>query len=204
MMPSSRSSRVAIGFKFLLALLALGDYEKVCEVPCFMRRRQTGRSKFSFWDVVTYVRHLFYLSARSGEAGRLLRFCLVGASAFVLYESALYVLTDRLLWHYLVSALVGWSVAFLWNFALNERLTFGVPPGDMRTVLRRGMKYLGVKAVGVGLHLVVLAALTEVVGLNYLLSAAVAVALVVGWNYTASASVVWTTGSAEAWHRVSP
>jgi len=190
LMPSSSDSRVAIGLKYLLALLVLGRAARVCEVPCYMRRRHTGRSKFSVWDVGKFARHLIYLMMNSGEAKRLAIFCIYGATAFVVYESSLYALTDRLRWHYLVSAVAAWFLAFLWNFLLNDVFTFaGARKHSAR--LGRGVRFFGVKVVGLVLHLLILATLTSLVGLHYLVSAALAVALVVAWNYVASVGFVW-------------
>lgn len=192
LMPSSSSDHVAIGLKFLLAMLVLGRYEHVCEVPCYMRQRRTGRSKFSSWDVTKYVHHLLFLSVRSGEARRLATFCAVGASAFVLYEAALFMLTDKLQWYYPVSAVTAWFLAFFWSFLLNDRLTFaGAHRRSSSRTAVRGLRFLAVKGVSLFLHLLILVSLTELVGLHYLASAAIAVALVVVWNYYASLNLVW-------------
>jgi putative flippase GtrA len=81
---------------------------------------------------------------------------------------------------------LGFFISALANYALNRRYTFG----SRKPHAEAAAKFLTVAVIGLGLNAVLLAAATEVLGLNYLVGQVLATLGVLIWNYSANAG--WT------------
>ena len=134
----ARGQFAPIGSKFafeLLSKIAAGPSARRLDLP-IRRRLPKGRGRFGIDD----VRHLKRLSDhRFGNISRLLQFCVVGASGAVVdltIYAALQALTARSTLatieapivggplHLALSGLAAVTLAVVWNFLLNRRLTF--------------------------------------------------------------------------------
>jgi putative flippase GtrA len=85
-----------------------------------------------------------------------------------------------------VASSIGFFIAALVNYALNRRYTFGSRKPHVEAVT----KFATVAAIGLALNGMLLAAGTQILGLNYLLAQVLATLAVLIWNYSANAS--WT------------
>lgn len=125
------------GFKILLELLVRTPRLRVAEVPFAFAERHDGYSKASGREAVRYLRRLIALRlAAAGQAGRLVRFALVGGSGVLVNLVALALLlrvTPGVIGAgaggKIVSAVAATQVAAGWNFALTERWVFPGRPG---------------------------------------------------------------------------
>jgi dolichol-phosphate mannosyltransferase len=72
------------------------------------------------------------LQARLRRAfGQFWKYCLVGASGFILNLFVFWLMIEAVQAHYLVAASVSFAVAVSNNFILNKYWTFGNPDGDL-------------------------------------------------------------------------
>ena len=85
-----------------------------------------------------------------------------------------------------VASSIGFLTAALVNYALNRRYTFGSHKPHLEAVT----KFATVAAIGLALNGMLLAAGTQILGLNYLLAQVLATLAVLVWNYSANAA--WT------------
>lgn len=180
-----------IGFKILLEVLVKGTWKKVAEVPYVFGKRVHGKSHLGFGEHLNYVRHLFRLMRASGETSRLLKFCLVGASGVVVNLGLLWTLTEFVGLFYLVSAAIGIEVSILSNFALNELWTFRDRTRSAGGVLKRAGKFNLICVGGIMINIVILGAMTELLGVYYMISALFGIAAATLWNYVMSATWAW-------------
>ena len=102
----------------------------------------------------------------------LIRYCLVGASGYVVNLAVFWLVVHRL--PYPVAFTVAFIAAATGNFVLNRRFTFRVDHGKPHHQYAR---FVAVSAVALGFDLAVLALLVEGVGLTTLPSAAIAILL---------------------------
>ena len=105
---------------------------------------------------------------------QLLKFCIVGASGYVVNLVVYYALIHGAGAHYLVASVVAFLVAWLNNFVLNRQWTFprvGTSPD------RQAAKYLIVSVIGLMVNLGILWALVHA-GTDTLLAQAIAIAAV--------------------------
>jgi dolichol-phosphate mannosyltransferase len=122
------------------------------------------------------------------RVGRFLGFALVGATGLVVNQVALWVLTEKFGVYYLFSAILATQVSTLWNFVLVERWVFdGGTEGRMR---RLGLFALMNNAWLI-LRTPFLFLLTNVFGVNYLLSNAVVLGAMTLVRFGIADRVIW-------------
>ncbi len=136
----------------------------------------------------------------SHDALRLVKFCLVGLSGVFVGLGTLKFFTDVAGVHYVGSALIAQITSVTSNFALNRLWTFADRPKDSGplNVAREWFKYLISSSMALGVNLGVLALLTEVFGLYYILSALCAIAIATPLNFLASNYWVWRHSPAKS------
>ena len=105
---------------------------------------------------------------------QLVRFCVVGASGFVVNLVVFALLFKGLGAHYLMAAIGAFCVAWTTNFVLNKHWTFR---RHGLSTLQQGARNLAVSLIGLALNLVVLEALVRA-GLPEIISQAIAIAAV--------------------------
>ncbi|MBO3746598.1 glycosyltransferase [Streptosporangiaceae bacterium NEAU-GS5] len=129
-----------IGFKILLELLVKHPSAKVAEVAYEMAPRHAGRSKASFRQGLTFMRHLTRLRrhrlggqlrerpstsrGRLHELGRLVAFGLVGLSGMVINTAALWLFYEPLGLHHLLGVALATLASTTWNFILTDTLIY--------------------------------------------------------------------------------
>lgn len=117
------------------------------------------------------------------------KFCLVGLSGVGVNLGLLWCLTEILGLFYLCSAAISVEISIISNFLLNEFWTFS---GHGRSSpFGRLLKFNLISLVGLAINLFILALLTEVGGLHYLLSATIAIGIVTAWNYLTNIAYTW-------------
>lgn len=180
-----------IGYKILLEMLVMGQFEKVVEVPFIFNDRSSGRSKMKAKQQIDYLRHIFSLMHRKGELTRLLKFIGVGLSGVMVNEGILWLLTEFAGLQYYISSLFAIEASIISNFILNDRFTFSDRrTGKTGSFFKRLLKFNLTCAAGAVIQYGILLLLTEVWGLNYLLSNLIGIAVAFIWNYVLS--LIWT------------
>ena len=180
-----------VGFKILLEVLVKGTWKKIAEVPYVFGRRIYGKSSLGLAEHLNYLKHLLRLMRAGGEASRFLKFSLVGVSGIVVNLGLLWILTEVVGLFYLVSAVFSIETSILSNFALNELWTFRDRSRSVKGVSKRALKFNLICVVGLLINIAILAALTELLGIYYMISALFGIAGALLWNYVMSAMWTW-------------
>ena len=181
-----------IGYKILLEMLVMGNFQKVVEVPFIFEDRSSGRSKMKARQQIDYLKHIYSLMRRKGELVRLLKFIGVGLSGVIVNEGILWLLTELAGLKYYVSSLVGIEASIISNFILNDYITFADRrTGKTRSFLARLLKFNLTCATGAGIQYGLLLLFTSVIGLNYLLSNIIGIVVAFIWNYALSSFWTW-------------
>ena len=179
------------GYKILLEVLAVGQFQRVAEVPYGFRLREKGESKLGAREQIDYLRHLLSLMRRTGELARFFKFCLVGASGVFVNEGLLWILKQFGGLPLALSSAISIETSIISNYVLNNLFTFADrrAPGD--SFFRRLVKFNLVSLVGLGINLGTLLALTHFFKLHYLLANLVGIAIAMLWNYLANREWTW-------------
>jgi dolichol-phosphate mannosyltransferase len=110
-------------------------------------------------------------AARREDWAQLARFCLVGASGYVVNLAVFSLLVHVVGWHYVLAGIGAFTVAWLNNFALNKYWTFR---RHQLSPLVQSARYLTVSLAALGLNLLVLHGLVQV-GLSEVPAQAIAI-----------------------------
>jgi dolichol-phosphate mannosyltransferase len=111
------------GFKILLEIMVRTPGLRITEVGFEFGTRYAGESKASLREGMRYLSHLCQL--RFGEDTlQFVRFLIVGSTGLLVNSVVLWLTTELLSLHYLVSAVVATEGSTLWNFALTELWVF--------------------------------------------------------------------------------
>ncbi len=116
----------AIGWKILMEILVIGEYENSIEIPYKFCNRNFGKSKMSLKVQIDYIIHLLNLINRSKEDKRFYCFCIIGLlgilvdmSVFSLIGITFPIITVK------IAAIISASVAIISNYSLNNIITWG-------------------------------------------------------------------------------
>jgi dolichol-phosphate mannosyltransferase len=182
-----------VGYKILLEVICLGRSKKTVEVPFVFENRRAGTTKLSMLTQTDYLRHLLSLMKRTGELTRMIKFIAVGASGTVVNLSILALATtnDAPLLGKLIAGAIAFEASVIWNFILNDRFTFGDRRQAAGSFIGRLLRFNTTSLGGFVIYLGILALLTEVFGLHYILSAAIGIVAAFGWNFLVNSAWTW-------------
>lgn len=116
----------------------------------------------------------------SWKDARLHRFLVVGGTCFAVNMGVLYVGTEWLGFHYLVSMAISIVVANSLGWALNRQWTFGATPSYW---LHEYVRYFSVNLLSFGFSLLAMAVLVSGLGWNYLFASALLAAVMTLVNF---------------------
>jgi len=107
------------------------------------------------------------------------KFAIVGFTAAVIDFGLLYVLTEFVGLHYLISATISFIVAATWNYFLNRRWTFQSEGSKTRQI----PVFFVIAVCGIIFNNSILFLGVEKLGLWYIYSKLIAAAFVTAWNF---------------------
>ncbi len=111
---------------------------------------------------------------------QLLRFCIVGASGYVVNLTVYSLLLRTAGLHYIVAATGSFLVAASWNYVLNRNWTFRHQRGHFAY---QGLRFFAVSASVYVANLLLLAGLIELAGLGKIIAQALAIIVVTPLNF---------------------
>ena len=180
------------GYKILLETLVLGNFQHITEVPYTFRTRSSGESKLSSRQQIEYLRHVYSLMRRTGEAQRIIKFCIVGGSGILVNMGLLWLLKEMAGLPITIASPISIETSIISNFTLNNLFTFRDRRSPvLKSTLLRLLKFNLVSLGGLGINLGVLLFLTNVVGIHYLIANLVGIVAAFMWNYILSTWWTW-------------
>ena len=116
---------------------------------------------------------------------QLFRYTLVGGTAFIVDIGLLYLLTEYLYIHYIISASLSFIAGLLVNYIISTHWVFDK---ESSIVTNKSLEFLFFSLIGIiglGLNDALIWAFTEFLGLYYILSKIITAVLVYLWNFLA-------------------
>ncbi len=179
-----------IGWKILIEILVIGEYNTVVEIPYKFQFRRYGNSKMSFKEQLNYLTHLYSLLSRSPSDRRFFIFMCVGLSGvginLIIYD----VLIKAFSFNALLAGIISASTAVVTNFILNDKYTWSDQKNNQKH--QRLIKYVIVSLLGMAVNVSVLGLLFYGFSLNYLLSNIFGIAISSITNF--KLNDMWTWG----------
>lgn len=184
----------AQGFKIMLELLVKNDWSSIYEIPYMFESRTRGESKLDHTKIIAYLKQLVSLYLHKF---RWIKFGLVGLVGMAISYPLLYALTEFAGLHYLVSAICSIVVASTSNYFLNNMWTFREKrQSGFWGHVKGWLKYQVLSSIGDGAYLGLMALLTEVGGMWYMLSAVVSLVVIFIFKFVFANKVIWRTKGA--------
>lgn len=185
-----------IGYKILLEILIVGNYNDVKEIGYKFSQRENGKSKLGIKTIIDYVNHLVHLSLRTGDLKRFGKYCIIGVSGIFVNTFILYFFTSILkigISYLLLSSAIAYEVSILTNFILNDKWTFKdlVIQGKSQGFVARAMYFNSAMVTGAILGIFLLYVFTNIFSINYLISNLISIFIVFILRYYASITMVW-------------
>ena len=147
------------------------------------------------------IRYMVYGEASIfKEWRRLAKFCFVGLSGVGVGLGSLWLLTEVAGLFYVVAAVIAFILSVVNNFTWNRIWTFRDRSrgSDISAMLGQWFKFLLSNSGTLGVNLGILTLLTEVFGVQYILSALCAIAVVTPLNFLISTLWVWRLSPARS------
>jgi dolichol-phosphate mannosyltransferase len=198
MMPRASFEQIAPrlsgqGFKILLDLILSSPGKlRVLEIPCQFHRREAGESKLDALVMIQFGALLLDKSLHGYVPMRFVSFAAVGALGMIVNLVALSVGRDFGM-HFVQAEILATIVAMLFNFQLNNRLTYRTHRLRGPKLLRGLVLFMLVCGLGAIANVGIATALFSHEAHNGLAAAAIGAAIGVVWNYAVSSTLVWRT-----------
>jgi len=112
---------------------------------------------------------------------QLFRYGFVGGVAFVVDYGSLYLLTEYVGFHHLVSAALAFILGLCTNYLLSISWVFN--QNRRVAALKEFIVFLIIGIIGLGLNELIMFLATDVAGIHYLISKLISTALVFLWNF---------------------
>lgn len=180
------------GFKILVEILMRANYEKVDELGYTFLPRKNNESKATLRQGVEFFGHLWFIFKTIPEAGRFLKFCLVGLSGVFVNLGVLTILVE--IFHqdkegiaYILAILI----SILTNYSINSVFTYSDKRSESRRESIRRMSYYYIIAGLVMFFNYEVYRLFLSFGIFYLSSAFFAILLSTGLNFILVTKIVW-------------
>ena len=118
------------------------------------------------------------------------RYVFVGGIATVVDWGLLFAVTDFILLHHLISAVIAFVGGLITNFFLSQLLVIKANEARVNGVMEF-LSYALIGIIGLGITELILFLLTDCGQLYYMLSKVIATAIVLVWNYVARKLIVY-------------
>lgn len=179
------------GYKILLEILILGNFEKTVEVGYEFGERNAGESKLGVSTIFSYISHLISLLWVSGKLVKFCKFCIVGLAGVGVNLGVLYLLTNAGM-YYMISGAISLEASVLANFFFNRAWTFKEEAKHV-SLGESIVKDHATRFAGVLINYACLYVFTEIFNIYYVLSMAIGIAIATMWNFIGNALWVWKT-----------
>jgi dolichol-phosphate mannosyltransferase len=183
------------GFKILLEILVRHPNLRKAEVPFHFGERHAGQSKASAKEAFRYLGLLWTM--RFGEGSlRFLGFALVGLTGMLVNSWVLYMVTEQLRIHYLLSTPIATLASTLWNFVFIETLVYQAAKQKKGRMKRFGL-FLMLNLAALAIRSPIIYVLTSVFGLFYVGSNLISLAVLTIIRFLLGDNFIWAGFSAQ-------
>ncbi len=111
---------------------------------------------------------------------QILKFGVVGVVAFLIDYSLLYVLTEFMSIHYMISSIISFLVSLIFNYIASIYWVFDV---KQKQTFKEIIIFTILSVIGLGINQLVMYLMTDVGNIYYMFSKLVATAVVMVWNF---------------------
>lgn len=132
-------------------------------------------------NMLTKIRNLFIdKEKRIQLIHQIVKFGVVGIIAFLIDYSLLYLLTEFMSIHYMVSSIISFTISLIFNYVASIYWVFDV---KKKQTYKEMIVFTILSVIGLGINQLVMYLMTDIGNIYYMLSKLVATAIVMVWNF---------------------
>lgn len=179
------------GFKIQVELLVRTNPKKVSLVPQKFLPRENYQSKATLKQGLEFFSHLWHLFRTVPEAGRFIKFCIVGASGVIVNLGLLAILVEIFNIVERPAYIIAVAVSILTNYAFNSLFTYSDKKSpDRKESMRRVIYYYVFSVVTMFFNFAIFSFGLSI-GLHYILAAIIGVIAATLLNFFLATKVIW-------------
>lgn len=130
-----------------------------------------------------------FINETTNWAIQLFRYIFVGGFAFIIDYGLLFLLTEFIGFHYLVSATISFSVGLIVNYIISTHWIFR--KSKLSNLALEFIIYGAIGVVGLIINDFLLFILTDKLNLHYMISKLITTILVMGWNFVGRRTILF-------------
>ena len=111
---------------------------------------------------------------------QILKFGVVGGLAFLIDYCLLYVLTEFIGIHYLISSVISFIVSLIFNYILSIKWVFDV---TKKQTIKEVTIFVILSVMGLGINQIVMYLGSDILHIHYMITKLAATAIVMVWNF---------------------
>lgn len=179
------------GFKILIEILTKTRYKRVTQVPYTFLPRENDQSKANFSQGIKFLKHLWNIFLTSPEAGRFIKFFLVGFSGVIVNLGLLYIFVEKLDFTRNFSWIIAVLVSIANNYTLNTVFTYSDRRArNYKESIKRLGQYYFISLALVGLNFFIYRSGMHW-GAHYIVAAFVGILFTTIINFVLVMKIVW-------------
>lgn len=154
----------------------------LCAIPLLIYSLSDISSKCEKDDEETLL-CLMFLKKTKNTALQFFRYLFVGGIAAVVNIGALYIFTDFMGLHYIISSILGFILGLIVNYALSKKFVFSTE--KVKSKKKEFATYGIIGIIGLAIDTIFMYLLTSICGVYYVLSKIISTIITFIWNFTA-------------------
>ncbi len=111
---------------------------------------------------------------------QILKFTVVGGLAFVIDYGLLYVLTEFIGIHYLISSIISFTVSVIFNYIMSITWVFDV---TKKQGVKEFIVFIILSVIGLGLNELIMYLMVDIIGIHYMISKLFSTGIVMVYNF---------------------
>lgn len=179
------------GFKILIELIMRTNPQKVSEVPFKFMPRENDDSKATFNQGIQFLKHIWYIFKTMPEAGRFIKFCIVGGSGVFVNLGILVFLVEIFTFQERPAYIIAVAISILTNYTLNSLFTYSDKKSPSRKESMKRVLYYYAISVAVMFFNFAIFSLSLSFGLYYVLAAMIGIVAATVLNFVLATKLVW-------------
>lgn len=179
------------GFKILIEILMRTKFNKVVEVPYEFLPRENDDSKATIGQGIEMLKQMWTIFKTVPEAGRFIKFCIVGASGVLVNLGVLYVLVEFFGMNKSIAWIISVALSILSNFLLNNVFTYSDRQAASKNESLKRVVYYYVISTATMIFNFLVFRLGLWIGLYYILAALIGILLTTFLNFILVTKFIW-------------
>ena len=111
---------------------------------------------------------------------QILRFTVVGGFAFLIDYGILYILTEFIGIHYLVSSIISFTISVIFNYIMSIKWVFNV---TKKQGIEDFIKFVILSVIGLGINELIMYIMVDIINIHYMISKLFATGIVMIYNF---------------------